>query len=159
MMVFDVAIIGGGPVGLAAIQTLAPSGMKVVLFEKNKVGGTCLNEGCMPTKSLLHSANVFSTTQTANQFGVHVEQASYNYQEVVTRKDQLIDALFKGTTQKVEMSGVTFVQAEAQLNGESSEGLIQILANNNTYQARKVIIGSGSVNLVPYIPPRLKITH
>ena len=152
MMVFDVAIIGGGPVGLAAIQTLAPSGMKVVLFEKNKVGGTCLNEGCMPTKSLLHSANVFSTTQTANQFGVHVEQASYNYQEVVTRKDQLIDALFKGTTQKVEMSGVTFVQAEAQLNGESSEGLIQILANNNTYQARKVIIGSGSVNLVPPIP-------
>ncbi|MGL5261003.1 MAG: dihydrolipoyl dehydrogenase [Bacteroides sp.] len=151
-MIFDVAIIGGGPVGLAAIQTLAPSGMKIVVFEKNKVGGTCLNEGCMPTKSLLHSASVFANTQTAKEFGVHAEQATFNYKEVVARKDQMIAALLNGSEQKVKMSGVTLVQAEATLDGESKDGLIQIQANNERYQAKKLIIGSGSENFVPPIP-------
>ena len=151
-MIFDVAIIGGGPVGLAAIQTLAPAGLNVVLFEKNKVGGTCLNEGCMPTKSLLHSANVFSNTQTANQFGVHVDQASFNYKEVAGRKDQLIAALFQGTTQKVEMSGVTYIQGEARIEGEDAKGNLLVAANGKTYLAKKLIIGAGSENFVPPIP-------
>lgn len=151
-MIYDVAIIGGGPVGLAAVNVLAPTGQKIIMFEKSRLGGTCLNEGCMPTKALLHSANVLSTVQTAPQFGVEVNQVQAQYQQIAARKSQLIAMLQQGTSQKIDQSGITLISAEAQLAGEDSEGVIQLTANGETYKAKKVIIGAGSENFVPPIP-------
>lgn len=151
-MIYDVAIIGGGPVGLAAVNVLAPTGQKIIMFEKNKLGGTCLNEGCMPTKSLLHSANTFSTVQTASQYGVEISQFKANYQHMATRKNKLIAMLQEGTSQKINQSGITLISSEATLSGENNDGSINILANKEVFKAKKVIIGTGSDNFVPPIP-------
>lgn len=151
-MIYDVAIIGGGPVGLAAVNVLAPTGQKIIMFEKNKLGGTCLNEGCMPTKSLLHSANTFSSVQTASQYGVEISQFKANYQLMATRKNKLIAMLQEGTSQKINQSGITLISSEATLSGENNDSSINILANKEVFKAKKVIIGTGSENFVPPIP-------
>ena len=75
-MNFDIAIIGGGPGGYTAAEHAAKAGLQVVLFEKEQLGGTCLNRGCMPTKSLLHGAEAYETMRHAEDLGIHVGELS-----------------------------------------------------------------------------------
>ena len=152
-MIYDVAIIGGGPVGLSAVGNLAPEGKSIVMFEKNRTGGVCLNEGCMPTKALLHSANVLDTVQNANKFGIHIEgKVNFNYKEVAQRKNQLIEALYAGSSKNMKTAGIELINEKAHLYGENSDGTVQIKAGDKIYTAKNVILASGSENFVPPIP-------
>lgn len=151
-MIYDVAIIGGGPVGIAAIRTLAPKGKSIILFEGNKLGGTCLNEGCMPTKALLHSAHVFEALNEANKAGVEIGGAAKaNYNIINQRKNQIIQALGMGATQGLEASGANIVYEMAQIDGENEDGTIRIKAGNQFYNAKDVILGAGSTSAIPPI--------
>ena len=83
---YDLAIIGGGPGGYTAAERAGAAGLSVVLFEKNELGGVCLNEGCIPTKTLLYSAKVFDYAKHADLYGVTVEGASFDYSKILKRK-------------------------------------------------------------------------
>ncbi len=151
-MIYDVAIIGGGPVGIAAIRGLTPQGKSLVVFEKSKLGGVCLNEGCMPTKALLHSANVYDTVKTANKVGVKTSgDLTFNYAEISQRKSQIIQALGMGLSQGLGASGATIINEFAHIDGENADGTIRIKAGDKVYNAKDVIIGAGSTSAIPPI--------
>ena len=96
-MKYDIAIIGGGPAGYNAAEKAAENGLKTILFERNVVGGVCLNEGCIPTKTLLYSAKVLENAKTAYKYGVKIEDApSFDLQQIILRKDKVVKQMTAG---------------------------------------------------------------
>src|SRR6476659_6809423 len=93
---YDVVIIGGGPGGYVAAIRGSQLGLKVAVVEKAKVGGTCLHAGCIPTKALLRSAEVYAQTKMADRFGVIAQEIGLDFSKVQVRKEEIIDRLFKG---------------------------------------------------------------
>ena len=93
---YDLAIIGGGPGGYVAAERAGAQGLSVVLFEKREMGGVCLNEGCIPTKTLLYSAKVFDYARHADQYGVSVNGASFDFSKIIARKDKVVKKLVGG---------------------------------------------------------------
>ena len=89
-MKYQIAIIGGGPAGYTAAEQLANSGKSVVLFEKNKIGGVCLNEGCIPTKTLLYSAKTYDHALSASKYGIHVSDVSFDLSKIIARKNKVV---------------------------------------------------------------------
>ena len=83
---YDLAILGGGPGGYVAAERAAAAGLKVVLFEQKSLGGVCVNEGCIPTKTLLYSAKVYNYALHGADYGVHVENPAFNFGEIMDRK-------------------------------------------------------------------------
>ena len=88
-MKYDVAIIGGGPAGYTAAEKAAAGGLSTVLFEKNALGGVCLNEGCVPTKTLLYSAKVFDTIKHAPKYAVSAENPAFDFPKIIARKNKV----------------------------------------------------------------------
>lgn len=150
-MNFDLAIIGGGPAGYNAAANASANGLNTVLFEKNKVGGVCLNEGCIPTKTLLHSANLLDEVKEAGVYGINIDgKIAPDYKKIVARKNEIIKKLIGGVQYKLKNSGVTLVSSEARLDGQDGE-LIRIVADGKTYTARYILIATGSETVIPPI--------
>ncbi|MBP5424745.1 MAG: dihydrolipoyl dehydrogenase [Prevotella sp.] len=150
-MMFDLAIIGGGPGGYVAAERAGAEGLSVVLFEKRELGGVCLNEGCIPTKTLLYSAKVYDYAQHGEKYGVSVENAAFDYGKIVDRKNKVVKKLVGGVKAAMRANKVTVVNAEAMIEGRSAEG-ITIKAGEESYQARNLLICTGSEASVPPIP-------
>ncbi|MBO4444395.1 MAG: dihydrolipoyl dehydrogenase [Bacteroidaceae bacterium] len=148
---FDLAIIGGGPGGYVAAERAGAEGLSVVLFEKRELGGVCLNEGCIPTKTLLYSAKVYDYAQHGAKYGVSVENAAFDYGKIVDRKNKVVKKLVGGVKAAMRANKVTVVNAEAVIEGRSAEG-ITIKAGEESYQARNLLICTGSEASVPPIP-------
>ena len=148
---YDLAIIGGGPGGYVAAERAGAAGLSVVLFEKRTLGGVCLNEGCIPTKTLLYSAKVYDYTRHADQYGVTVDGSAVNFGAVFKRKEKVIRKLVAGVKAKMKNTGVEVVPAEATILGRSAEGF-DLTAGEAAYSARKLLICSGSEAVVPPIP-------
>ena len=89
-MNYDLAIIGAGPGGTDAAEHAATHGLKVVIFEKNKLGGVCLNEGCIPTKTLLHSVHLLSEAQEGRKYGLSIPEAELELSKVMARKNKIV---------------------------------------------------------------------
>ena len=83
---FDIAIIGGGPGGYVAAEKAGKNGLTTILFEKKDLGGVCLNEGCIPTKTMLYSAKLYDQARKSEKYGVHVEEALLDYKKMTDRK-------------------------------------------------------------------------
>lgn len=150
-MLFDVAIIGGGPGGYVAAERAGAAGLKVVLFERKSLGGVCLNEGCIPTKTLLYSAKIYNYALTGNHYGVYVKEPEYHYSEIIARKDKVVRKLVAGVKAAMKAGKVQVVSAEATIQGRSAEG-ISVSAAGETYLARNLLICTGSEAAVPPIP-------
>ncbi len=148
---FDVAIIGGGPGGYVAAERAGAAGLKVVLFERKSLGGVCLNEGCIPTKTLLYSAKIYNYALTGNHYGVYVKEPEYHYSEIIARKDKVVRKLVAGVKAAMKAGKVQVVSAEATIQGRSAEG-ISVSAAGETYLARNLLICTGSEAAVPPIP-------
>ena len=148
---FDLMIIGGGPAGYVAAERAGNKGMKVVLFEKKKMGGVCLNEGCIPTKALLYSAKMYEHAMDADKFGVIAENVSFDYGKMVARKDKLVRKLVGGVNMKMKSNKVTVIEGEAVLQSRSNEG-IEVICNDEKYTGKNVLICTGSESSVPPIP-------
>lgn len=148
---FDVAIIGGGPGGYVAAERAGAAGLSVVLFEKRELGGVCLNEGCIPTKTLLYSAKVYNYALHGDQYGVSVENPVFDYGKIVDRKDKVVKKLVGGVKAAMKAYKVKVVAAPATIEGRSAEG-ISLSANGETYVAKNLLICSGSEAFVPPIP-------
>ena len=149
MTSFDVAIIGAGPGGYNAAAAAAKEGLSVVLFEKDQLGGTCLNRGCIPTKSLLHSAQVYHSAKNSQHLGVHAQGATYDFAAMHAHKDDVVDSLKRGINKLMSSSRVKVVQGTAQVTGPGT-----IVCGEETYEATDIIVATGSLPSIPPIPGR-----
>ncbi len=147
----DLAIIGGGPAGYVAAERAGAKGLSVTLFEKRELGGVCLNEGCIPTKTLLYSAKVYNYAMHGDKYGVNVTGASCDYPKVVARKDKVVKKLVGGVAAAMKANKVTVVKGEAVIESRSAEG-ITIACNGEKYLAANLLICTGSEAAVPPIP-------
>lgn len=151
-MEFDIAIIGGGPAGYNAAGEAAANGLKTVLFEKNAIGGVCLNEGCIPTKTLLYSAKTLDSIKSAAKYGIDVDgNIGFDLPKIISRKDKVVKKLTAGVKAKLTFGGVTIVEGTALLKGEKDDR-IQIVSNNETYSVSYVLLCAGSETVIPPIP-------
>ena len=114
-MKYQLAIIGGGPAGYTAAETAGKAGLSVILFEKKSLGGVCLNEGCIPTKTLLYSAKTYDNARHAQKYAVNVPEASFDLPKMIARKQKVVRKLVLGIKGKLTQAGVTMVQGEAQI--------------------------------------------
>lgn len=142
---FDLGIIGGGPAGYTAAFQARSKGLSVVLFEKDKVGGVCLNRGCIPTKAILHSAELYEEMKSATELGITAENISFDYSKVVERKDKIVEKLRKSLELSLKNSGVVVVNAEAKIPSHTMKnGENQVFANEEIYECKKIITATGS---------------
>ena len=136
---FDVVILGGGSGGYAAALRSAQLGKSVALIEKDKLGGTCLHKGCIPTKALLHSAEVADVTRDAAAYGVNAQFQSIDMTQVNKYRDGIVDRLFKGLTGLVSSKNITMVAGEGRLTGPKT-----ITVNGDSYTGTNVVLATGS---------------
>ena len=148
---YDLAIIGGGPGGYVAAERAGAAGLKVVLFERKSLGGVCLNEGCIPTKTLLYSAKVYNYAKEGDHYGVYVSDPSFKYEEIVARKDKVVKKLVGGVKAAMKGNKVEVVAENATIQGRDSEG-IKIEAAGQVYAAKNLLICTGSEAAVPPFP-------
>ena len=150
-MSFDLAIIGAGPGGYVAAQRAAAQGLKTVLFEERELGGVCLNEGCIPTKTLLYSAKLYEHASGSEKYGVSVEGASLDFSKVMARKDKVTKKLTGAIRVSLRNLGVEVVKARARILG-GSDGDFRIEAAGQEYNAGKILLCTGSSTFIPPIP-------
>ncbi|MCD8229993.1 MAG: dihydrolipoyl dehydrogenase [Bacteroides ovatus] len=157
-MNFDIAIIGGGPAGYTAAERAGANGLKTVLFEKKAMGGVCLNEGCIPTKTLLYSAKILDSIKSASKYGVSAESPSFDLSKIMSRKDKTVKMLTGGVKMTVSSYGVTIIEKEALIEGEK-EGKIQITCDGETYSMKYLLVCTGSDTVIPPIPGLSEISY
>lgn len=151
-MKYDVAIIGGGPAGYTAAEKAAKGGLSTVLFEKNALGGVCLNEGCVPTKTLLYSAKTYDQIKHASKYAVSAENPSFDYPKIIARKNKVVKKLTAGIRMKMKESGVEVIAGEAMIQGKTDEGNILIQCAEQVYEAKNLLVCTGSESVIPPIP-------
>ena len=150
-MVYDLIVIGGGPGGYLAAERAAHAGLKTLLFEKNSLGGVCLNEGCIPSKALLNSAKTYLHAKHADLYGVTTANVTVDQAKVIARKRKVIKTLVSGVGAKMKQHGVTVIKEEAVIDGETGEGY-KVKSASGEYVGKKLIIATGSSAAVPPIP-------
>ena len=139
MEYYDYGIIGGGPAGYTAGMFLAKQGYNVILFEKDKLGGTCLNRGCIPTKSFLHSSELYSEIISASEIGVSYDNLRFDFSKVIEKKDKTVERVRKSLELAVKNSGVKTIYAEACIKDKNT-----IIADNNMYSVDRIIVATGA---------------
>lgn len=151
-MTYDLLIIGGGPAGYRAAERAGHKGLNVCLFEARSLGGVCLNEGCMPTKTLLYSAKIYDYAKGGGEkYGVTATGAKIDHAKVVARKDKVVKTLVSGVGMQMKGAKVTVVSAAAKCAGKNADGFV-VTAGGKEYVGKKLLIASGSVAAVPPIP-------
>ncbi len=135
----DIVILGGGSGGYAAALRSAELGLSVALIERGKLGGTCLHNGCIPTKALLHAAEVADSARESAQFGVRANFESIDMAGVNSYKDGVVARLYKGLQGLVASKNITFVNAEGRLVGPTT-----VEADGQRYTGRHVVLATGS---------------
>ncbi|MFE6778959.1 dihydrolipoyl dehydrogenase [Streptomyces sp. NPDC057702] len=138
--VFDLVILGGGSGGYAAALRGAQLGLDVALIEKNKVGGTCLHNGCIPTKALLHAGEIADQARESAEFGVKATFDGIDIAAVHKYKDGVISGLYKGLQGLIASRKVTYVEGEGRLSSPTS-----VDVNGQRYEGRHVLLATGSV--------------
>ena len=151
MSKFFLAIIGGGPAGYTAAEKASKAGKDVVLFEQNAVGGTCLNVGCIPTKSLLYGAKQYYNAAHAQKYGVTAENVTFDFAAMQKRKTIVVRKLVAGIKQRLNNEHCTLVSGFAKVESRTDK-LVTITCNGETYEAENLMICTGSTNFVPPIP-------
>ncbi|MFJ9556490.1 dihydrolipoyl dehydrogenase [Nocardiopsis sp. NPDC101807] len=136
---FDLVVLGGGSGGYAAALRAAELDMSVVLIEKDKLGGTCLHRGCIPTKALLHSAEVADSAKESEAFGVKASFEGIDIEAVHKYKDKVIGGLFKGLTGLVKSRKITVVEGEGKLTGKD-----EVTVGDAVYKGRNIVLATGS---------------
>ena len=136
---FDIGIIGGGPAGYTSALYYTKTGKTVVLFEKDELGGTCLNRGCIPTKAFLHVADLYSELQTSDKLGINADNLSLDFEKVKEYKNSVVSKLRKGLELTLKNSGVAVVKAHAEITSETT-----VKTDEDEYNCEKIIIATGS---------------
>lgn len=136
---YDLGVIGAGPAGYTAALHAAANGQKVVIFEKDYLGGVCLNKGCIPTKSILHSSELYKKIKNSQQFGLTAENVKLDYNKVIERKNQTVERLRKGLELAFKNAKIEVIKSEAEIISSN-----KIEAEGNLYNCNKIICAIGS---------------
>ena len=148
---YDLIILGGGPAGYLAAERAAAGGLTVALFEKRALGGVCLNEGCIPSKTLLNSAKIYDHALHGEAYGVTAKEVAIDHGLVVARKGKVVKILVAGVGAKMKSHKVNVVKALGSIKGKSDSGFI-VEADGAEYEASRLLIATGSEPVVPPIP-------
>ena len=146
---YDLIILGGGPAGYNAAERAGSAGLKTLVIEERALGGVCLNEGCIPTKTLLYSAKIYDYAKHGADYGVTFGSASIDHGFVVNRKNKVVKQLVSGVGAKMKKAGVEVVNATAVIKGRDAEGFT-VVANDKEYVGKQLLIATGSS---PALPP------
>lgn len=146
-MKYQVAIIGGGPAGYTAAEAAGKAGLSVVLFEKQNLGGVCLNEGCIPTKTLLYSAKTYDGARHASKYAVSVPEASFDLPKIIARKQKVVRKLVLGVKGKLTAHNVVLVSGEATVIDKN-----HVQCGEETYECDNLLLCTGSETFIPGIP-------
>ncbi|MEG1428095.1 MAG: FAD-dependent oxidoreductase, partial [Oscillospiraceae bacterium] len=144
---FQFLVIGAGPGGYVAALRAARLGLTTGIIENRQVGGTCLNRGCIPTKSLLHSASLLSAAQNGEQFGLLAENIGFDFSAIHRRKTEVVELLRGGILQQLKTAKVTLLVGTGVI---VKPGLVRV--GEQEYTADHILIATGSVPAVPPIP-------
>ena len=136
---FDFGIIGSGPAGYTAALSAASSGKKVVLFEKDLIGGVCLNRGCIPTKTMLHSAEIYEYINNSLDLGICVDNCKVDFAKIAERKRAVVEKLRNGLERSFKNAGITIISAKAKILDKNT-----IEADGKTYSCEQIIAAVGS---------------
>ena len=147
---FDLVVLGGGPGGYLAAERAAEAGLSVALVEKRFIGGVCLNEGCIPTKTLLNSAKIYDYTKHGADYGVNVSGSSLDHAAVVARKNDVVKKLVAGVKGALRAGKVKVIEGEGVITGKD-EGY-NVTVNGEVVSGKHLIIAAGSMPVVPPIP-------
>ncbi len=147
---FDVTIFGAGPGGYLAAERAGQAGLKTLLIEKRHIGGTCLNEGCIPTKTILRSAKLFHVCKSAGTYCVNCEGVSIDQKAVVARKRAVTANLVAGVKAGLKAAKVKTVEAEGRILGRDADGII-VEAAGTAYHTKNLILATGSHPIIPGI--------
>ena len=150
-MAFDLIVLGGGPAGYLASERAGHAGLSVCCIEERNVGGVCLNEGCIPTKTLLYSAKIFDGAAHGDKYGVTAEGLKIDHAKVIARKDKVVKTLVAGVSSALKANHVTLVNARGVVTGRTEEGYT-VTAGGETYVGTRLLIATGSSPAVPPIP-------
>ena len=142
---YDLIVVGAGPGGYVAAIRAAQLGQKVGIVEKTNAGGTCLNVGCIPSKTLLEHGTKAHDIRKANDWGIETQAMKVNFSKLVQRKQHIVSTLTGGVKQLLKKNKVTFIKGEATVTKD-----LEVKVNNQTYQAKDIILATGSK---PFIPP------
>ena len=146
---YDLIILGGGPAGYNAAERAGHAGLKTLVIEERALGGVCLNEGCIPTKTLLYSAKIYDYAKHGKDYGVTFGSAEIDHAFVVNRKNGVVKQLVSGVGAKLKKSGVEVVKATAVVKERNGEGFV-VTADGKDYVGRQLLIATGSS---PALPP------
>ena len=147
---YDLGIVGAGPAGYVAAERAAQKGLKVIIFDKKKLGGVCLNEGCIPTKTLLYSAKQYDSAKNAGKYGVDCSNVTFDFGKIMKRKDKIVRKLVGGIGAKMKAGKIEVVYGAAMLEGKTKDA-ISISVDKTSYQCKDIIIATGSEAFVPNI--------
>jgi dihydrolipoamide dehydrogenase len=148
----DILIIGGGPGGYVAAIKAAQLGGKVTLVEKDELGGTCLNWGCMPTKALLHAVEILESLETGKEFGIQAEGVKVDFVKMSARKDRAVKILVSGVAGLMKANGVEVIKGAAKLLSPRTVQAVDEKNQTVAYQAKRIILAAGSVSAPLPIP-------
>lgn len=147
-MDYDIGIIGGGPAGYHAALEAASNGLNTAIFEKRALGGVCLYEGCIPTKSLVHSTKTFFHVK--NDPTISAKELSFNWNEAKLKKEKDVEKLAAGLFNQLNRKGIKIIIGDAALVSSDANG-VTICSNNTEYRVKNAIIATGSCNVTPEI--------
>ncbi|MDR3278944.1 MAG: dihydrolipoyl dehydrogenase [Synergistaceae bacterium] len=148
---YDLIILGGGPAGYTAADRASEGGMSVALFEGRSLGGTCLNEGCIPTKTMLYSAKLYEGALKSEPYGVKCGVATLDHGAVLKRKDKVVKILTAGVASKMKSRGVVVMSRRARVTGKTGDGYA-VTDGVREYVGTRLLIATGSEAVIPPIP-------
>lgn len=151
-MKYDVAIIGGGPAGYTAAERAGAAGLSVVLFEKNSLGGVCLNEGCIPTKTLLYSAKTYDAIKHASKYAIKADNPVFDMSKIIARKNKVVKKLVAGIRMKMNEHHVDIIAGEAFVEALESDGSVRIKSGDTVFETAHLVLCTGSEAIIPPIP-------
>ena len=149
-MQYDLIVLGGGPAGYLGAERAGAAGLSVLCIEKGSVGGVCLNEGCIPTKTLLYSAKLYDGAKHGEKYGVSAQGLAVDHAKVVARKNKVVKLLVGGVKAALKQNGVTLIEGEGRVEGRDENGF-RVWVNGETHTAGKLLIATGSAPAVPPI--------
>jgi len=147
---YDLGIIGGGPAGYVAAERAGQKGLKVVLFDKKKLGGVCLNEGCIPTKTLLYTAKLYDNARDGSKYGINCSEVTFDFAKIMQRKNKVVTKLVAGVGAALKKYGVEVVYAPAMIEDRAGDS-IRIKANDQLFECKNILLATGSEALIPPI--------